>query len=56
MSTAQWRLDVRGLVNNPLTLDWNGFLALPQALGIPSLAVSDYKGVSYARKFPDSQR
>tara|TARA_R110002051_G_scaffold45962_2_gene92499 strand:- start:3422 stop:4090 length:669 start_codon:yes stop_codon:yes gene_type:complete len=31
VSTAQWRLDVRGLVNNPLTLDWNGFLALPQA-------------------------
>ena len=25
-------------------------------LGIPKLAVSDYKGVSYARKFPDSQR
>ena len=28
---------------------------LPGALGIPKLAVSDYKGVSYARKFPDSQ-
>ncbi len=28
----------------------------PNALGIPKLAVSDYKGVSYARKFPDSQR
>ena len=26
------------------------------ALGIPKLAVSDYKGVSYARKFPDNQR
>ena len=25
-------------------------------LGIPKLAVSDYKGVSYARKFPDAQR
>ncbi len=31
-------------------------LLLPQALGIPSLAVSEYKGVSCARKFPDSQR
>jgi predicted membrane-bound spermidine synthase len=29
---------------------------LPAALSIPKLAVSDYKGVSYARKFPDSQR
>jgi spermidine synthase len=29
---------------------------LPNLLGVPKLAVSDYKGVSYARKFPDSQR
>jgi spermidine synthase len=28
----------------------------PSVLGIPKLAVSDYKGVSYARKFPDSKR
>jgi spermidine synthase len=28
----------------------------PSALGIPKLAVSDYKGVSYARKFPDNKR
>lgn len=28
----------------------------PGALGIPKLAVSDYKGVAYARKFPDNQR
>ncbi len=28
----------------------------PPVLGIPKLAVSDYKGVSYARKFPDNQR
>src|SRR5216684_2269651 len=28
----------------------------PPALGIPKLAVSDYKGVAYARKFPDAQR
>ncbi len=31
-------------------------LALPQWLGLPKIAVSDYKGVSYARKFPDSQK
>ena len=28
----------------------------PPLLGIPKLAVSDYKGVAYARKFPDNQR
>ena len=28
----------------------------PQVLGIPKLVVSDYKGVSYARKFPDAKR
>jgi spermidine synthase len=31
-------------------------LALPGALGIPKLAVSDYKGVTYARRFPDSKQ
>ncbi len=30
--------------------------AVPEALGIPKLAVSDYKGVAYARKFPDNKR
>lgn len=29
---------------------------LPDLLQIPRLSVSDYKGVSYARKFPDSER
>ena len=29
--------------------------ALPQLLDIPTLAVSDYKGVAYARKFPDAE-
>lgn len=29
--------------------------ALPKAAGLTKLAVSDYKGVSYARKFPDSK-
>ncbi len=29
---------------------------LPSTLGVSKLAVSDYKGVAYARKFPDSQR
>jgi DMSO/TMAO reductase YedYZ molybdopterin-dependent catalytic subunit len=26
-----WKLDVAGLVENPFTLNWDGFLALPQA-------------------------
>ncbi len=30
--------------------------AVPDAIGIPKLAVSDYKGVAYARKFPDNKR
>ena len=29
---------------------------LPNLMSIPKLAVSDYKGVAYARKFPDNQR
>lgn len=29
---------------------------LPEVLKIPTLSVSDYKGVSYARKFPDSKQ
>jgi predicted membrane-bound spermidine synthase len=31
-------------------------LALPAGMDVPKLAMSDYKGVSYARKFPDSRR
>ncbi|SDR33949.1 hypothetical protein SAMN05519103_02147 [Rhizobiales bacterium GAS113] len=31
-------------------------LGLPPALDIRKLAVSDYKGVAYARKFPDARR
>jgi hypothetical protein len=33
-----------------------GHFALPPLFDLPKLAVSDYKGVSYARKFPDSER
>ena len=31
ISTAEWRLDVGGLVENPVSLTWEAFLALPQA-------------------------
>ena len=37
-------------------LSLTALVALPPALDISRLAVSDYKGVAYARKFPDSQR
>jgi DMSO/TMAO reductase YedYZ molybdopterin-dependent catalytic subunit len=30
IATAQWKLEVTGLVDNPFTLDWGQFLALPQ--------------------------
>jgi DMSO/TMAO reductase YedYZ molybdopterin-dependent catalytic subunit len=30
IATAQWKLEVTGLVDNPFTLDWEQFLALPQ--------------------------
>jgi len=32
------------------------YLLLPGATGIPDIAVSQYKGVAYARNFPDSKR
>jgi DMSO/TMAO reductase YedYZ molybdopterin-dependent catalytic subunit len=31
ITTDAWRLDVGGLVENPVSLTWNEFLALPQA-------------------------
>jgi DMSO/TMAO reductase YedYZ molybdopterin-dependent catalytic subunit len=30
ISTAQWRLDIHGLVSKPTSFDWPAFLALPQ--------------------------
>ncbi len=30
ISLAEWRLEVTGLVENPLTLNWDQFMALPQ--------------------------
>ena len=31
VATAEWRLEVGGLVDNPFTLSWDQFMALPQA-------------------------
>jgi DMSO/TMAO reductase YedYZ molybdopterin-dependent catalytic subunit len=30
VGTADWRLEIGGLVHNPVTLNWQGFMALPQ--------------------------
>jgi len=37
-------------------LAFGGHFVLAPAFGLKTLAVNDYKGVSYARKFPDSKR
>ncbi|MBI1219885.1 MAG: hypothetical protein GC186_15190 [Rhodobacteraceae bacterium] len=42
------------LVGAGLTLA--AYLALPGLLHLPALAVSQYKGISYARNFPDARR
>ena len=33
-----------------------GYVVLPGFLGVPAIAVTQYKGVSYARNFPDAKR
>jgi len=49
-----WKSVVAGLVVAALSIA--GYLALPGLLGIPDIAVSQYKGVAYARNFPDGKR
>jgi spermidine synthase len=50
--------DRRGVVQTVIAavLAIGAHFALPAWLDIPKLAVSDYKGVSYVRKFPDARR
>ena len=48
-------------LGRPRTIGWLAALAIACVAGhtllpLPTLAVSDYKGVSYARKFPDNTR
>jgi hypothetical protein len=33
-----------------------GYLMLPRLIGVPAIAVTQYKGVAYARNFPDATR
>ena len=54
MGAAQVRKVSAALVGAGLVLA--GYLMLPAALGVPDIAVSPYKGVSYARNFPDAKR
>ena len=37
-------------------LAFAGHFVLPQAFGLKTLATNDYKGVAYARKFPDAKK
>ena len=37
-------------------LAFAGHFVAPQAFGLKTLAVNDYKGVAYARKFPDAKK
>lgn len=54
LAVESWRKAV--LLVAVAALTFAAHLALPAMLGITKLAVSDYKGVAYARKFPDSHR
>ena len=49
-----WKSAVAGTIVAVLSIA--GYLALPGLLGIPDIAVSQYKGVAYARNFPDGKR
>ncbi|BAV47285.1 Uncharacterized protein MLTONO_2382 [Mesorhizobium loti] len=49
-----WKSVVAGVVVAALSI--SGYLTLPGLLGIPDIAVSQYKGVAYARNFPDGKR
>ncbi|TPM08738.1 hypothetical protein FJ960_05635 [Mesorhizobium sp. B2-3-11] len=49
-----WKSVVAGAVVAALSIA--GYLMLPGLTGIPDIAVSQYKGVAYARNFPDGKR
>ena len=51
VSLDQWRLEIGGLVHNPVTLSWNDFLALPQADD-----VSDFHCVTTWSRFDNHWR
>ena len=51
VDTKTWKLEVAGLVENPITLDWDQFLALPQAED-----VSDFHCVTTWSRFDNHWR
>ena len=51
VSTAEWKLDVGGRADNPFTLTWDQFLALPQAED-----VSDFHCVTTWSRFDNHWR
>src|SRR5713101_4722192 len=51
VSIDTWRLEITGLVENPFTLTWNQFLALPQAED-----VSDFHCVTTWSRYDNSWR
>jgi DMSO/TMAO reductase YedYZ molybdopterin-dependent catalytic subunit len=51
VSRAAWRLDIGGLVHNPLTLGWDDFMALPQTED-----VSDFHCVTTWSRFDNHWR
>lgn len=54
LAFGAWKSVVAGVVVAALSIA--GYLMLPGLLGIPDIAVSQYKGVAYARNFPDGKR
>jgi DMSO/TMAO reductase YedYZ molybdopterin-dependent catalytic subunit len=51
VSTDSWRLEIGGLVHNPMVLDWAAFMALPQADD-----VSDFHCVTTWSRFANQWR
>ncbi|MCW5695694.1 MAG: hypothetical protein KIS96_03045 [Bauldia sp.] len=56
LAWLSWTASRRGLVWLVIAAVFSAIVhfALPGWLGIPSLSVSDYKGIAYAQKFPDA--
>ena len=50
------RVSPRSISGQPACWRSLAISPLPQALGLKTLAVNDYKGVAYARKFPDAKK
>ena len=51
VETKSWKLEIGGLVENPVTLDWDQFLALPQVDD-----VSDFHCVTTWSRFDNHWR